>query len=928
MEPITIFYLSSAVSNLVNSELSREATADLEDKRQEFQKSLENNRQEFQRQQLEEQKELQLELAEKQRKSQLELAKKQRETQLELLEKQRETQVELEELREVSQNWPLRTLRPASILKAHQNDSLIPLRLIPAPPIVDYDSFGAANKNFPNIEEGLAQGLREFIGKYYPHNNIERPVELLDGAWDSKRYHGGSVVGLLHSWLKSEPILILESVIDSNHLHFRLAYWGQGQKQYYYQSLIANLPYREIVYESVKARALQWKETQTKLAKLGKSPEEINRLGGDNATNLKILEQEEEYRQLGLDLQQLDLQKHYKVNEQDFKYLCQFLANCHCLVAGFIADIHYLIQNNVQPLLPKLLPELTEDFYNPQLLESIVTGYRQVYQALENERPAWMPDLALDLANSLKYLPDKSWAKEQVKSSIHSWLRVRGVIPPETIEDAISAMKPLMILEDEKYLTDLQQCLREIEESRIANQMKGFSNQIRRNEIVAMPNKLYVGYDLGYEETQLSMLSPDQEFPESLRMPTSKGDNEPIITAYAVNKDKIVLGNDLLAENANDLANYHANFKVKPTEVIKTLPQEAQETIRQMCKAHDTHGIITVLKRYENSQTMMAKCIKEFTNAIFTHKMITSELSFYGNECDAISVWIGCPTYWNLNDIQIYKAMLEDSILGEGVLVFDGHSIPLIFDVELESTAVSLYENKIYFSQDNMEWKSNKYKLVIDVGSSTVNVSAMPGSEADNAHNDCHPFLGARLIDKAIYNYYRKVLHKNGELSNLDRHIQQNSTVEKLLILASRKTKETYFSNTQALRVLSPIDSLPDIKIPRREMDSILATPLSELDGKVQWIDGKSWEHEFESFLTKEKEFLDKGKIIVDRIFLTGSAARMGFVQDICKRIFKNTTIHYDSNPSVAISHGLALVGRYNEKSVECRQEAMVLAIN
>ena len=473
MEPITMLYLGTALANLVNGELSREATTDLEDKRQEFQESLENQRQEFQRNQLEKQKELQLELAECNRKIQLELAEKQRQTQLELLEKQRETQVELEELREVSQNWPLRTLRPASILKAHQNNSIIPLRLIPAPPIVDYDSFGAANKSFPNIEEGLSQGLREFIGKYYPHNKIDRPVELLDGAWDSKRYHGGSVIGLLHGWLKSEPILILESVIDGNYLHFRLAYWGQGQAKYSYQSIIANLPYREIVYESVKARALRWKETRDKLIKSGKSTEEINRLGGDNAGNLKTLEQEEECCQLGIDFQQLDLQKYYKVNEQDFKYLCEFLAKCHCLISGFIADIHYLIQNNVPPLLPKLLPELTRNYYNPQLLESIVTGYRQVYQALENERPAWMPELALDLANSLKYLPDKSWAKEQIKASIQSWLRVRGVTPPETIEDAISAMKPLMSFKDEKYLTDLQQCLGEIEESLAANKIKG-----------------------------------------------------------------------------------------------------------------------------------------------------------------------------------------------------------------------------------------------------------------------------------------------------------------------------------------------------------------------------------------------------------------------------------------------------------------------
>lgn len=206
---------------------------------------------------------------------------------------------------------------------------------------------------------------------------------------------------------------------------------------------------------------------------MGKSPEEINRLGGDNAFNLKIVEQEEEYRQLGIDFQQLDLQKHYKVNEQDFKYLSQFLATCHILVTSFISDIHYLILNNTPPLLPKLLPELTKDFYNAQLLESIVTGYRQVYEAVENERPAWIPELALDLANSLKYLPDKSWAKEQVKFSIQSWLRVRGVTPPETIEDAISAMKSVMCLNDEDYFIALQSCLQDIEDSQTANQIKG-----------------------------------------------------------------------------------------------------------------------------------------------------------------------------------------------------------------------------------------------------------------------------------------------------------------------------------------------------------------------------------------------------------------------------------------------------------------------
>ena len=43
-------------------------------------------------------------------------------------------------------------------------------------------------------------------------------------------------------------------------------------------------------------------------------------------------------------------------------------------------------------------------------------------------------------------------------------------------------------------------------------------------------NKLYVGYDLGDGETQLSILSPEQKSPESLQMPTTEK-NQPMITA-------------------------------------------------------------------------------------------------------------------------------------------------------------------------------------------------------------------------------------------------------------------------------------------------------------------------------------------------------------------------------------------------------------
>ncbi len=441
----------AAFINLVNGELSRRATAQLEDRRQQFQKEQGEQQKNFQREQFKQQKKLQLELAAENRKTQLELAAEQRKTAL-----------QLEQARQVFTNWPLRTKAPADILMKYDDDKPIPLNLILAPPVVDYDKYGTQSKKFPPLELGLADGLRQFLGKHYSAHSSDRPIVLLDGVWDSKRYHGGGTIELLHDWLKSEPILIVESIVDGNELNLRVAYWGQGQEQHSYESISPKLPYWEIIGESVKARALKWKETREQLEALGKSAEEIDRLGGDNAFNLKLLEEEEQLRQHGIDTTTLAIEKQYKIDgEKDITYLRQCLVTYHCLVAGWMADIHYLVYEGVPPLLPQLLPELTKDFHEPKLLEAIVLGYQKVYQVLENERPAWIPELSLELADSIKYLPDRTWARQQVDNSIESWLKIRGV----TLEEGanlIEAIKSVLEPEDWDYLKKIGNCLSEV----------------------------------------------------------------------------------------------------------------------------------------------------------------------------------------------------------------------------------------------------------------------------------------------------------------------------------------------------------------------------------------------------------------------------------------------------------------------------------
>lgn len=374
------------------------------------------------------------------------------ETQLKIAQQQRETALQLPEVHKIAENWPLR-LSPSQILESHKTNGRTPLKIFLAPPAVKFDKFDSHNEEIPEFELMLAEGLRQFINQHYSLHCPFRPTEFLAGAWDSKRFHSESSIKALFGTLKTEPILILESENEGNSLNFRIAYWGLGQGNYFYKT-ISRLPYKQILEESAKSRALAWKKIRDELLALGESLEEINNLGKDNVRNLAILQKEEQWRNQGIDISNLGLR--YQINNQDYEKLCQVLITCHCLVAGWVADVYHLVHHNLPALLPKLLPSLLEDVLDFQSVEAIVTGYKQVYQALEANRRYWIPELALQLAQSLSHLPNRSWAEEQVKYSITTWLELRQVSLQE-ITNPLEAMQSALKIEDEEYVSNLRE---------------------------------------------------------------------------------------------------------------------------------------------------------------------------------------------------------------------------------------------------------------------------------------------------------------------------------------------------------------------------------------------------------------------------------------------------------------------------------------
>ncbi|MDJ0714235.1 MAG: WD40 repeat domain-containing protein [Prochloraceae cyanobacterium] len=399
------------------------------------------------------------------------LVEQKRQTILQLAAYQRETTLLLPEVQKIFDFWPLRLL-PIQLLESRDRQEKPPLKVLIAPPKLPLNLSNKIGLSTEEIECKLTQELRDFLGKNYSLHDRVRPTEFLGGVWESNNFYGEASIKALFWMLKSEPTLILESEFEGDYLYFRIAYWGWGQKNYCYQTIF-KISYQELIEDSAKARAIKWRETRQKLLAVGKSSEELRRFGGVNAINLAILEEAEKLQNAGIDIQ--DLEFEYQFSNKDIEEFCKFLSSCYCLVAGWMSDIHYLINYDRAPLLTELLPKLVENVAKQKFLQqaiaTTVSIYQEAFQVLATQRPYWMPELALKLAESLTNLPDKSLARQQVEYSLKIWLQQRQLSDQKGLND-LKAIESALTIQDREYLESLKACLLNLGDARSVAQVE------------------------------------------------------------------------------------------------------------------------------------------------------------------------------------------------------------------------------------------------------------------------------------------------------------------------------------------------------------------------------------------------------------------------------------------------------------------------
>jgi len=366
-------------------------------------------------------------LFQQQKQLQIELAQYNRETQFLNAIYQREVALEIKEL----DNWPLK-IYPSQILESHQGRNPIPVQIVLAPPEIDYDRFEHLNKTstsgFPKVEKRLSQHLRNFLEKYYSQENEQRPTELIDRAWDSNRFAGGSAVKAIFSRLKSEPILLIESEVDGDLINIQVAYWSGGKEiSPFYKTIIAHLHYPKVLYEFAIQRALLWEtNVKQKLLAQGRSEQEIDReYGGDNLLNFQIYRKSEQDKLAGI-----EFERHYKTNSEDFGKFSALLGAYHNIIAALFTDIHYLIHTNLLPRLPELLPELETKFsvdkrLADDLFQMVVESYIGSLRAMEKDRSELVAEFAADIAFGLTGLSSPVWGKKMLDFALESWLNSR-----------------------------------------------------------------------------------------------------------------------------------------------------------------------------------------------------------------------------------------------------------------------------------------------------------------------------------------------------------------------------------------------------------------------------------------------------------------------------------------------------------------------
>lgn len=445
--------------------------------------------------------------------------------------------------------------------------------------------------------------------------------------------------------------------------------------------------------------------------------------------------------------------------------------------------------------------------------------------------------------------------------------------------------------------------------------------------------KAFIGYDLGDGETITDLAVLDaaqvkarvQTLFTAMTMPDCNDPGKAIPSVFGYDEDgNIVFTSSILAD-PEAIRDIRINFKRCPSDLIPKITEKRKDEIAALLeKGWPDANICPEL----HSSKMEAFCdaVIRFTDSIFHAPEYKKRVHDAAIDCEEIVFCVGHPTRWTDFDVTVYSGILKRSILGSGAYA----GLPTSMVMAAESRAAFLYVRDKATSQ---VLERDTCALLIDVGSSTIDLTAMTSDSRNHQYNSGSNYLGARSVDFIIRQWYLDKLRKDEEDWNVYQTlIEDNPAMEQALTLNCRMAKESVYSTTAGIARINFADFRP-AKITKADIDRlvgemaigpILQSSVNLPAATAAAMGDKNWKKLFEEFLRERKAEMTAQGIRISRIIMTGSASKMPFVPEIVTNVFSEVQedgVLNDMNPSRSISMGLALVGPSNEKSKQFQKE-------
>lgn len=451
--------------------------------------------------------------------------------------------------------------------------------------------------------------------------------------------------------------------------------------------------------------------------------------------------------------------------------------------------------------------------------------------------------------------------------------------------------------------------------------------------------KTFIGYDLGDGESITDYVTMDatvakdavRTFFTAMTMPDLNDPGRALPTTYGYDE----CGNLVFAESIKSMPDLvkdvHINFKRRPSDLLPHLSQKRSDELMILFEdAKVWPSQRECPECYTPEMEAFRKSVVTFTNAIFENKKYLERVFSEARDSSEIVFCVGHPTKWNDLDVAIYKVILKSSILGNGSYA----NKPTTIIMAAESRAAFL---TIKDKASDKVLQRGTSALLIDIGSSTIDLTAMTSDSHNYQYNSGNNYLGARCIDLIIREMYLESLrNKPGEFQKYESIINKNPSQAKALTLICRLAKEQVYSTGAGVSTIYFLD-LPPLRINKADVEQAIdRLPVSQILSKnislpyeqAKEMGDRNWKVLFRDFLYEQKSEISKKGIKIGRIILTGSASKMTFVPQIVKDVFNDLPqggVLADMDPSRSISMGLSLVGPSNEKSLEFQKDLNAL---